>query len=124
MYGSMFYNFWAAIIGFSIYFFSTLSGTSLPFNNILGSLIAAAVAFVGMFAFRFLLGYILYMPGDELFKGLDKENERMREQLANNESDTADSGVNNSTMEFKDQSSEEIAKVVQSMLQEEESVKS
>ena len=124
MYGSMFYNFWAAIIGFSIYFFSTLSGTSLPFNNILGSMIAAAAAFVGMFAIRFLLAYIFYMPDDELFKGLDNENERMREQLLNGESDTANSGASNSTMEFNDQSAEEIAKVVQTMMQEEESVKS
>ena len=123
MFGSMYYNFWAAIIGFSIYFFGTLSDASIPFNNLVGSFITAAIAFVGMFAIRFLLGYILYTPGDDLFNSFNEENERMREQMGNNESGAADSNPSTSTMEFNDQSSEEIAKVVQTMMLQEESAK-
>ena len=124
MYGSIFYNFWAAIIGFSIYFFGTLSDSLIPFNNLGISLIAAAASFIIMFAIRYLLGYIFYMPNDDLFNSFNKENERMREQIAKIPADSTNTGTNTSTMEFKDQNSEEIAKVVKSMMMEEESAKS
>lgn len=125
MFGSIFYNLWAAIIGFSIYFFSTLSDSQIPLNSIVGSFIAAAVSFIIMYAFRFFLGYVLYTPDDELFSSLNKENEQLREQLVNRENigGSASEG-NTSTMEFNDESSEEIAKVIQTMLLQDETTKS
>lgn len=125
MFGSIFYNFWAAIIGFSIYFFSTLSDSSVPLNSLVASLIAAVVSFILMYAIRLLLGYVLYTPGDEVFTSLNKENEQLREQLANGRSaEGSNPDGTTSTMEFHDESSQEIAKVIQTMLLQDESTKS
>lgn len=63
MFGSIFYNFWAAIIGFSLYFFSMLS-KDVPFKVLIGSFIAALISFLLMYAFRFVLAYILHTPND------------------------------------------------------------
>ncbi|QCR31821.1 hypothetical protein [Lysinibacillus sp. SGAir0095] len=123
MYGSILYNFWAGILGFSIYFFYTLSDTSIPYTNLVGSLIAAVASFMAMFAIRYLLKYVLYTPNDDLFDGFNKENERLREQLLSNKSNQTNPDASTSTMEFKDQSTEEIAKVVQTMMLQDESVK-
>ncbi|MFC7685394.1 hypothetical protein [Ureibacillus sp. GCM10028918] len=123
MFGSIFYNFWAALIGFSIYFFSTLSDSSIPFNSLVSSSIAAAVSFLFMYGIRLFLGYVLYTPDDELFTSLDIENEQLREQLEGRMSGASDSGVRHSTVEFTDQSSEEIAKVVQTMMLQDDSAK-
>ncbi|MDI7741686.1 hypothetical protein QMK38_06695 [Lysinibacillus fusiformis] len=126
MFGSIFYNFWAAIIGFSIYFFSTLSNSQMPLNSLAGSFIAAAVSFVLMYGIRLFLGYVLYTPDEDLFSSLNKENEQLREQFANRGSGEAasESGGITSTMEFTDESSEEIAKVIQTMMRQDESIKS
>ncbi|KGR73917.1 hypothetical protein [Ureibacillus sinduriensis] len=124
MFGSIFYNFWAAILGFSIYFFSTLTDSTIPLNSLVGSFIAAVCSFLVMYAIRLLLGYIFYTPKDELFKGLNKENEQIRQQMeARMNAEASASGGSNSTLEFKDQSSEEIAKVVQTMMLQDESIK-
>ena len=122
MYGSIFYNLWAALIGFSLYFFSTLSASTIPLNSLLGSFLAAMASFLLMFGIRFLLAYVLYTPGDELFANLNKENEKLSESVdlsKNHSTDSREEGA----IEFNDQSSEEIAKVVQTMMLQDESVK-
>lgn len=65
MFGSVFYNFWAAIIGFSLYFFSTLS-KDVPLKVLIGSFIAAIISFLLMYAFRFAIAYILHTPEENL----------------------------------------------------------
>ena len=117
MFGSIFYNLWAALIGFTIYFFATLSDTAVPLNSLIGSFIAAVFSFVLMFAIRYLLGYILYTPGDHLFDSLKKENEQLRELMATQ----GEAAGNTSTVEFQDENSEEIAKLVKTMLLQDES---
>lgn len=123
MFGSIFYNFWGAIIGFSIYFFSTFSDSSIPLDSLIGSLIAAAVSFILMYGIRLFLGYVLYTPDEDLFNSFNKENERIREQISNSGTAAVNSEGSTSTMEFNDESSEEIAKVIQTMLLQEESTK-
>lgn len=123
MFGSIFYNFWAAIIGFSIYFFSTLSDSIIPLNSLVGSFIAAAVSFIIMYAIRLVLGYIFYTPDDELFNSFNKENKQIRLQLEESANGASGSGASNSTVEYKDQSSEDIAKVVQTMMLQDEAIK-
>lgn len=123
MFGSIFYNFWAAILGFSVYFFSTLTESTIPLDSLVGSFIAAVFSFLVMYAIRLLLGYIFYTPDDALFNGLNKENEQLRLQLESGMGAEHASEDSNSTLEFKDQSSEEIAKVVQTMMHQDESIK-
>lgn len=124
MFGSIFYNFWAAIIGFSIYFFSTLSDSQVPLHSLVGSLIAAAVSFILMYVIRLLLGYILFTPDEDVFKSLNKENEKFREQMANLQNGSTQSHASTSTREFNDESSEDIAKVIQTMMLQDETTKS
>ncbi|MDN4494268.1 hypothetical protein [Ureibacillus aquaedulcis] len=123
MFGSIFYNFWGAIIGFTIYFFSILSDSTIPLNSLVGSFIAAVVSFLIMYAIRLLLGYVLYTPNDELFDSFNIENEQLRQQFVNRGSSASDSGDSKSTVEFKDQNSEDIAKVVQTMMLQDELTK-
>lgn len=123
MFGSIFYNFWAAILGFSAYFFSTLTDSTIPLYSLVGSFIAAVFSFIVMYAIRLLLGYIYYTPDDALFNGFNKENEQLRLQMESGMSAEHASEDSNSTLEFKDQSSEEIAKVVQTMMLQDESIK-
>ncbi|HWK24513.1 MAG TPA: hypothetical protein VNS08_15905 [Ureibacillus sp.] len=118
MFGSIFYNFWAAIIGFSLYFFCTLSDASLPLNSIVKSLLVAVVSFVLMYAIRLLLGYILYTPEEDVEK--DIENEQLGEQPEfQNSKDSVGEGTT-STIDIKDESVEDIANVVKSMLLQDE----
>ncbi|RQW75090.1 hypothetical protein EBB45_08145 [Lysinibacillus composti] len=63
-----------------------------------------------MFGIRFLVGYIWYTPNDELFLYVEgMESEELNRGEAN-------SGQQQSTVEFNDEASEEIAKVVRSMM--------
>jgi len=118
MFGSIFYNFWAAIIGFSLYFFCTLSDASLPLNSIVKSLLVSVVSFVLMYAIRLLLGYILYTPEEDVEK--DIENEQLGEQPEfQNSKDSVGEGTT-STIDIKDESVEDIANVVKSMLLQDE----
>ncbi|RHW39621.1 hypothetical protein D1B33_01880 [Lysinibacillus yapensis] len=116
MFGSIFYNLWGALLGFTIYFLSTLSASAIPLNSILGSLIAGAVSFLLMYPIRFLIGYCLYTPDDQLFQNLDEENEMLRNNAVSGQTESAQ---RSSTVEFSDENAEEIAKVVQSMMNQE-----
>lgn len=113
MFGSIFYNLWGALLGFTVYFFVTLNDAAIPLNSIISSLIAAAASFLLMYPVRLLLGYCLYTPDDELFQQLDQENKLMQDHLFEGK---AIPEQKTSTVEFGDQSTEEIAKVVQTMM--------
>lgn len=117
MFGSIFYNFWAAIIAFSVYFFATLSDTNLPSQILMGSGIAAIIAFLCMFALRYLIAFVLYTPEEQLFDELNQENEQLRMQSSTEQSlERKHSEIDISTIEFNDESTEEIAKVVRTMM--------
>lgn len=121
MFGSILYNCWAALLGFSVYFFVALQETIiLPVNVLFGSFIAAFIVFLCMFPVRLFLSYIFYTPTEIEFEQI--------EQLVDVESDFQNISPHHveksSTVEFEDESTEDIAKVVRTMMHEEESMPS
>ncbi len=117
MFGSIFYNLWGALIAFSIYFFSTFLKPYTPLRIIIGSFVAGILMFFVMYVVRFLIAYVLSTPEDveEIVKGKHAENEFVNREEDNQETTTA-----NSTVEFQDESSEEIAHVVRTMMNRED----
>lgn len=96
-------------------------GFHLSFANFTRIFFAALAAFILLFAVRYLIGYILYTPDDGLFEEFIEgtgENNSVQEDVDEiSERDT--NPLNQSSkMEFQDESSEEIAKLVRSMLSE------
>lgn len=121
MYGSIFLNCWGSLITFSITFAIMYQVSIFPSQILLVSFFAALAAFILLFAVRYLIGYILYTPDDGLFEefieGTDENNSVQEEEDEILERDT-NSLNQSSKMEFQDESSEEIAKLVRSMLSE------
>ncbi|WP_134018923.1 hypothetical protein [Lysinibacillus sp. YR326] len=117
MFGSIFYNLWGALITFSIYFFSTFLKPYTPLRIIIGSFVAGIIAFFVMYIVRFLIAYVLFTPeGDaEVGEGNLEENES-----DNREEDSQEAMTANSTVEFQDENSEEIAQVVRTMMHRED----
>lgn len=98
MAGSIFYNCWAALIGFTIYFLANFRYGN-PTKIIISSFIVAAISFIAMYLFRFLIGYIISTPKEE--KPIKAKVED--EQPSNKENENP----------------EEIAKVIREMLNDE-----
>lgn len=117
MFGSIFYNLWGALIAFSIYFFSTFQKPFTPLRILVGSFIVAIIAFFVMFIVRFLIAYILFTPeeDEEAVEGDIEEKE-----LESIEGVIQEVPIANSTVEFQDENSEEIAQVVRTMMDREE----
>ncbi|KOP79030.1 hypothetical protein AMS59_08310 [Lysinibacillus sp. FJAT-14745] len=117
MFGSIFYNLWGALIGFSLYFFITFLKPYTPLRIIIGSFVAGIFVFFVMYIVRFLIAYVLFTPeGDEeVVEGGHEENESDNHEEENQETPTA-----NSAVEFQDESSEEIAQVVRTMMNRED----
>ncbi|MFJ8098930.1 hypothetical protein [Lysinibacillus sp. NPDC096212] len=117
MFGSIFYNLWGALTAFSIYFFSTFLKPYTPLRIIIGSFVAGIIVFFVMYIVRFLIAYILFTPEDaeEVVEGEHEENESGNQEEDNQETPTA-----NSTVEFQDENSEEIAQVVRTMMNRED----
>ena len=124
MYRSIFFNCWIALIAFSFYFIKTIyetGGTAAPIQTIMWSFLWAFFGFGLAYGLRAFLDYILYTP-----EPIDGE---METEAISNFSDGLDNEVtsgstlsiqNNSTVEFQDESSEDIAQVVRTMLQRDE----
>lgn len=105
MAGTILYNFWAALFGFTIYFF-----LSYPFDEPVPTLIKgfiwAVASFIVTFIFRAIFQYILFTP--EKVEGLDEEKIDQDKAVLDNQT------VNNKEFE---PTTEEITKYVKSMLQ-------
>ncbi len=112
MFGSIFYNCWASLIAFSIYFFVTLLNSYSPTHILIGSFIVAIFIFIMMFPVRYFLYYILYTPEEGIYEEFQEELNKIQEQNSEN----IDSLDNTTIVEFSDESSEEIAKVVRTMM--------
>ncbi|EON73319.1 multidrug resistance efflux pump [Lysinibacillus sphaericus] len=117
MFGSIFYNLWGALIAFSIYFFMTFQKPLTPLRIIIGSFVAALIVFFVMYLVRLLITYILYTPGatqeltDDEFEKTELDEDDDENQQAQN---------TNSTVEFQDENSEDIAQVVRTMMSRED----
>ncbi|MGE7914019.1 hypothetical protein [Lysinibacillus xylanilyticus] len=116
MFGSIFYNLWGALVAFSLYFFSTFQKPFTPLRIIIGSFVAGIIMFFVMYIVRFLIAYVLFTPeGDEeVVEGELEENESV------NPKEDQETLTANSTVEFQDESSDEIAQVVRTMMNRED----
>ena len=117
MYGSFLYNCWASLIGFSVYFFIVLQQPYvMPISALIGAFVTAFIVFFCTFLVRLFLGYVLYTPEEiGLPKSIDVErqsNTKEERQIPLVEQ--------TSTVEFEDEGSEEIAKVVRTMMHSED----
>ena len=113
MYGSLFYNCWAALLGFAVYFFIVLQQPyAMPVSTLIGSFVTAFIVFLCTFPVRMFLGYVLYTPEEVGFQelleveGQPSTSEELQSPLVEK----------TSTVELEDESSEEIAQVVRTMM--------
>lgn len=113
MYGSILYNCWSALVGFTIYFILALQNQfAAPLAILIGSFIAAIGTFLLMFPIRYLLQFILFTPEPvelamEESVQMNNEESRLEEQPFINQSNS---------VEFEDANTEDIAKVVRTMM--------
>lgn len=99
------------------FIFSTFQKPFTPLRILISSFIVATIAFFVMFIVRFLIAYILFTPevDEEAVEGELEEKELDSTEGVNHEVPTA-----NSTVEFQDENTEEIAQVVRTMMNREE----
>ncbi|WP_107923065.1 hypothetical protein [Lysinibacillus parviboronicapiens] len=117
MFGSIFYNLWGALIAFSIYFFMTFQKPLTPLRIIIGSFVAALIVFFVMYLVRLLITYILFTPETDK---VQTENE-LDENVSDEQNDENQKKHNtSSTVEFQDESTEDIAQVVRTMMSRED----
>ena len=124
MYRSIYFNWWIALIAFTLYFITTIyqtDGAAAPLQTIAMSFLWAVIGFVIAYVVRAFFEYILYTP-EQLEMAMETENiQNVSNELeAQATSGTSLSLKKNSTIEFQDESSEEIAHVVRTMLNREE----
>lgn len=113
MFGSIFYNFWFALAGFTIYFFARFQSNQPPLTTILYGVMWAGISFIIAYIFRALIAYILFTPQQE-------GNEEMNQETNEKEDAANVSLPSEPTVEFSDEQSEEIAKAIQTMMQKEQ----
>ncbi|MET4559159.1 putative membrane protein [Lysinibacillus parviboronicapiens] len=117
MFGSIFYNLWGALIAFSIYFFMTFQKPLTPLRIIIGSFVAALIVFFVMYLVRLLITYILFTPETDK---VQTESE-LDENVSDEQNDENQKKHNtSSTVEFQDESTEDIAQVVRTMMSRED----
>lgn len=112
MFGSIFYNCWAALFSFTVYFIWAVQDPyANPWPTIGASFIAAVIGFIIMFIIRYFIGYVFYTP-----EGVDFSN--MTDEQGNVETVNVNQFVpsERTATEFEEESTEEIAKVVRTML--------
>lgn len=111
LYGSIFYNCWIALAAFSVHFFLAMQSPYVTPHVLFGSFATAIIAFFAAYIIRYIISYAMYTP--EPAAGDDALSAQQQEDALNMQD-------NNSTVEFNDQNSEEIAEVVRTMLNKEE----
>ena len=121
MYRSILFNCWIALIAFTLYFVSIIyqtGGAVAPIKTIAVSFLWAVIGFVFAYVIRAFLNFILYTP-EQIEVATEIENI----QNVSNEDDATSGSLRNhstSTIEFQDESSEDIAQVVRTMLSRDE----
>lgn len=114
MFGSLYYNAWIALLAFTVYFLAKFQTNQLPLSIILYGLLWAAIAFILTFILRALIGYVVFTPAEE--ESINENRTDGNLSVSIEEKHNQVTG-NQST---KDIETEEVAKVVQTMLQQDE----
>ncbi|MFJ7404884.1 MULTISPECIES: hypothetical protein [unclassified Lysinibacillus] len=117
MFGSIFYNLWGALIAFSIYFFMTLQQPLTPLRIIIGSFVVAIIVFFVMYIVRFIIAYVLFTPNADQSLADSGFEENSSTHIDEESEETSSTS---STVEFQDESTEDIAQVVRTMMNRED----
>lgn len=121
MFGSIFYNCWAALLSFASYFILAIQNPyALPLQIISTSFLVAFIAFVGMYFLRYFLGYVFYTPETPVFA--ETEDEIIGQTMLDESDQQFSTRSNQSTMEFDEENTEDIAQVVRTMLHGDEAL--
>ncbi|MEK4385150.1 multidrug transporter [Solibacillus sp. FSL W7-1464] len=121
MFGSIFYNFWAALLSFAVYFIAAIQNPyAMPLPTITTAFVVAVIAFSLMFLIRYFLGYVFYTPEAPV---LIQTEEELSGAVANETDKTQTVPQRDHTaMEVDDENTGEIAQVVRTMLQSDEAI--
>ena len=115
MFGSIFYNCWAALFSFAVYFIWAIQDPyAYPWPTIGASLVAASIGFIAMYIIRYFIGYVFYTPEGVMFSEMDNEQGTV-ETVNENQNQFVPQSERTAT-EFEEENTEEIAKVVRTML--------
>lgn len=121
---SILFNFWIALFAFTIYFGVTIfqtGGNVPPIKTLIVAFIWAIVGFIVAYGLRALINYVLFTPEEITLE----EDETIASTAASN-INVASDGVaipnSQSTVEFQDESTEDIAQVVRTMLNQNEPI--
>ena len=110
MLGSIFYNCWAALFSFAVYFIWAIQDPyAYPWSTIGASFVAAIIGFIAMYIIRYFIGYVSYTPENVMFSDVDEQSDAVNENQFVPRSE-------HTTVEFEEENTEEIAKVVRTML--------
>ncbi|MGR6897794.1 hypothetical protein [Rummeliibacillus sp. BSL5] len=110
MAGSIFYNWWAALAAFTIYFFCNLQSGDTPTQILIQTFIIALVVFVASFLVRYLIAFVMYTPTE-----IEQEENPSDEHIEVNEDmEKANLEVNTESQ------AEELAKAVKTMMAQDE----
>jgi hypothetical protein len=118
---SILFNFWIALFAFAIYFGSTIyqtGGNVAPIQTIVISFVWAIVGFIVAFGLRAIVNYVLFTP-EEIALEEDEEIVAIDTNDGMVASDFVQQATQ-STVEFQDESTEDIAQVVRTMLNQNE----
>lgn len=124
MYRSIFLNWWIALIAFALYFIVTIyqtDGAAAPLQTIAMSFLWAVIGFIMSYVVRAFFDYILFTP-EQLELAMETGNiQNVSKELEDQATSGSTLSVQSkSTIEFQDESSEDIAQVVRTMLHREE----
>lgn len=121
MYGSILFNCWGALIGFTIYFLLSLQNIFMsPFVILAGSFVTAIVVFLASFVVRMLLHFIFFTPEEIAYIAEEHMEASDSQQLV----DELPSLDQSSSIEFQDENAEDIAKAVRTMMHTEQAATS
>lgn len=115
MFGSIFYNFWAALLSFAVYFIGAIQNPyAMPLPTIGAAFVIAVIAFSLMFLVRYFLGYVFYTPEAPVLLHTEEELPVTVKKETDIEQSVSQS--DRTASDFEDENTEEVAKVVRTML--------
>ena len=121
MFGSLFYNLWAALFSFAVYFIIAIQDPFVsPWPTLGIAFVVAVIGCVAMFGVRLFIGYVFYTP--EAIVYLEQDVEADANMAEDEQNQQFVPYKNRSTAEFEEDNTEEVAHVVRTMLHEDEAI--
>ncbi|MEK4629526.1 MAG: multidrug transporter [Solibacillus sp.] len=112
MFGSLFYNFWAALFSFTGYFIWAIQDPfAMPLPTIGAAFVAGVIGYFVMYIIRYFMGYVFYTPENISFNETAEQNENIETNIENDKQ-----VPQNGRSTFEENNTEEIADVVRTML--------